>query len=269
MAVYNQRHSRQCLATGHNARRKNASCSFAIAGERMELARSMQLGGFMRIQGTISCALALFVVGACTGRERNMADTTAANIDTAVARVGAAADTGMRRVDSAAGSLAKRGGWTSASTIGFAAATGAGEIRESELAARKATTPAVKSFARQVAADHRAIATELKALATKLKVAPDTADDDVRDAMKHASNDIKDLTDKKPGRDWDEAYIDNQIKDHKDVLDKLQDASKNTTDPELRAALEKATGKVQEHLTKAQDIKDNALKAAKDSASKK
>ena len=29
------------------------------------------------------------------------------------------------------------------------------------------------------------------------------------------------------------------------------------------------TGKVQEHLTKAQDIKDNALKAAKDSASKK
>ena len=110
---------------------------------------------------------------------------------------------------------------------------------------------------------------ELKALATKMKVAPDTADDDVRDVAKHSADDIKDLTDKKAGLDWDEAYIDNQIKDHKDVLDKLQDASKNTTEPDLRAALEKATGKVQEHLTKAQDIKDNALKAAKDSASKK
>ncbi len=45
------------------------------------------------------------------------------------------------------------------------------------------------------------------------------------------------------------------IDDHKKVLDKLQDAAKNTTDPEVRAALEKATGKVQQHLTKAEDIK--------------
>jgi len=223
----------------------------------------------MRIQVTVSCALALFAVGACKGREGNMADTTVAKIDTAVARVGAAADTAMRKVDSAAGSLAKRGGWTSASVLGFSAAASAGEIREGELAIRKATTPAVKAFARQVVADHRAMLANGKALATKLKVAPDTADDDVKDVVKHSADDIKDLTDKKPGRDWDEAYIDNQIKDHKDVLDKLMDASKNTTDPDLRAALEKATGKVQEHLTKAQDIKDNALKMAKDTASKK
>jgi len=230
-----------------------------------------QLGGFMSIQVTTSYALVagLLALGACKGREREVADTTAAKIDTAVSRVGAAVDTAARRVDSAAGSLMKRGGWTSANTVGFAAAAGAGEIRESELAVRKATTPAVKSFARQVIADHRALQTDMKALATKLNVKPDTADDDVRDAVKHSADDIKDLTDKKPGHDWDEQYIDNQIKDHKDVLDKLQDAAKNTTDADLRAALEKATGKVQEHLTKAQAIKDNELKAAKDTASKK
>jgi len=39
------------------------------------------------------------------------------------------------------------------------------------------------------------------------------------------------------------------------VLDKLQDAAKNTNDADLRGGLEKATGKVQEHLTKAQDLK--------------
>jgi len=225
----------------------------------------------MTIQKTTSYALVagLLALGACKGRARDAADTTAAKIDTAVSRVGAAVDTTARRVDSAAGSLAKRGGWTSANTIGFAAAAGAGEIRESELAARKATTSAVKAFARQVAADHRAMGSELKALATKLKVTPDTADDDVRDAVKHSADDIKDLTDKKPGHDWDEQYLDNQIKDHKNVLDKLEDAAKNATDPDLRAALEKATGKVQEHLTKAQAIKDNELKTAKDTASKK
>jgi putative membrane protein len=225
----------------------------------------------MSIQVTKSAALiaGLLAFGACKTREReNAADTAVARTDTAVSRMGAAADTAAKRVDSAAGSLAKRGGWTSASTIGYAAAAGVGEIKESELAARKATTPAVKAFARQVAADHRTMGTELKALATKLKVTPDTADDDVHDVIKHTNDDIKDLTDKKPGVDWDQAYIDNQIKDHKDVLDKLQDAAKNTNDPELRAALEKATGKVQQHLTKAQDIKDNGLKTAKDTAKK-
>ncbi len=224
----------------------------------------------MKIQVTVSSALAALVaLGACKGRASDAADTTAARIDTAVARTGAAVDTAVRRVDSAAGSIAKRGGWTSASTIGYAAAAGSGEIRESELAVRKATTPAVKTFARQVIADHRALMSDMKALATKLNVKPDTADDDVRGIVKHAADDIKDLTDKKPGHDWDEQYIDNQINDHKDVLDKLMDAAKNTTDPELRAALEKATGKVQEHLTKAQAIKDNELKAAKDSTAKK
>jgi putative membrane protein len=224
----------------------------------------------MRILVAGSCGLALLALGACKTREGNTAaDTTAARTDTAVSRVAAATDTGARRVDSAAGSLAKRGGWTSASVLGFARAASNGEIREGELAERKATTPAVKAFARQMVADHRTLLSDGKALATKLKVTPDTADDDVRDVTKHASDDIKDLTDKKAGLDWDEAYIDNQIKDHKDVLDKLQDASKNTTDPDLRAALEKATGKVQEHLTKAQDIKDNALKNAKDKASNK
>ena len=225
----------------------------------------------MSIQVTTGSALVatLLALGACNGREREAGDTTAARIDSAASRVGAAVDTAARRVDSAAGSLAKRGGWTSASTVGYAAAAGAGEIREGELAVRKATTPAVKSFARQVVADHRALASDMKALATKLNVAADTADDDVRDVTKKAADDIKDLTDKPAGHDWDEQFIDNQIQDHKDVLDKLQDAAKNTTEPDLRAALEKATGKVQEHLTKAQAIKDNELKAAKDTASKK
>jgi len=223
----------------------------------------------MRILVAGSCGLALLALGACKTREGNTADTTAVRTDTAVARVGAATDSAARRVDSAAGSLAKRGGWTAASVLGFARAASNGEVREGELAERKAMTPAVKAFARQMVADHRTLLSDGKALATKLKVTPDTADDDVRDVAKHASDDIKDLTDKKAGLDWDEAYIDNQIKDHKDVLDKLQDASKNTTDPDLRAALEKATGKVQEHLTKAQDIKDNALKNAKDKASNK
>lgn len=208
----------------------------------------------------ITALAALVALGACKTRERDLADTAAARIDTAAHKAVANVDTAARRVDSAAGSLARRGGWTSASILAFANAASNAEIREGELAVRKATNASVKSFARQMVADHRAMVTDGKALATKLSVTPDTAADDVRDVMKHSADEVKDLTDKKAGLDWDRDFIDKQISDHKDVLDKLQDAAKNTTDPQLRATLEKATGKVQEHLTKAQDLKDNALK---------
>ena len=225
----------------------------------------MELGGAVNIritgQGIIVVAAAL-ALSACKAGERRAADSAiGARTDTAMSKVGAAVDTAVKRVDSAAGSVFKRGGWTDASILAFANASSAGELRESQLATRKATNPAVKAFARQLVADHRSLVNEGKALATKLKVTPDTTDDDVRDVVKHAEDDIKDLTDKTAGADWDKQYIDNQIKDHKDVLDKLMDAAKNTTNPELRTALEKATGKVQEHLTKAQALKDNELKS--------
>ena len=211
--------------------------------------------------GTAAIVLTLC---ACSQRDRSAADTTAnraaAAVDTAAGRVAAAADTTARRTESAAGSVAKRGGWTDASVLGFIGANNAGEVRESQLAAKKATNPAVKKFAQQLVTEHRALALEMRSLAMKLSVTPDTVDGDVHDVMDHARDQIKELTDKPAGADWDKKYIDNQIDDHKDMLDKLQDAAKNTNNAELRGAIEKASGKVQEHLTKAQGIKENELK---------
>jgi putative membrane protein len=220
--------------------------------------------GFLR--GTAAVVLTLC---ACSPQDRaaadSAADTTAnrvgAAVDTAASRVGAAADTAARKMESAAGSVVKRGGWTDASIFGLVGAASAGEVREGQLAAKKATNPAVKKFAQQMVTDHRALSNNMKSLAAKLSVTPDTADGDVRDVMKDASDEVKELTDKPAGADWDKEYIDNQIDDHKDLLDKLQDAAKNTQNADLRAAIEKATGKVQEHLTKAQSIKENELKS--------
>jgi putative membrane protein len=225
----------------------------------------MKFGTNGLLGGTAAVVLTLC---ACSRQDRagadSAADTTAnrvgAAVDTAASRVGAAADTAGRRMESAAGSV-KRGGWTDASIFGLVGVASAGEIRESQLAVKKATNPAVKKYAQQLVNDHRALANQLKSLAAKLSVTPDTADDDVRDVMKDANDEIKDLTDKPAGADWDKKFIDNEIDDHKDLLDKLQDAAKNTSNTELRTAIEKATGKVQEHLTKAQSIKENELKS--------
>jgi len=92
----------------------------------------------------------------------------------------------------------------------------------------------------------------------------------LRDAYAEAQQKLEDtnvrtsevvrVVEKAAGADWDKDFINKMIDDHQKVLDKLQDAAKNTTNTDLRASLEKATGKVQQHLTKAQDIKANVLK---------
>ena len=102
---------------------------------------------------------------------------------------------------------------------------------------------------------------DTKLLASKLHATSDTAAHDAHDLADDARGAIKDLTDKKAGTDWDDDYIDKMVDGHKKVLDKLQDAAKNTTNTELRTALEQVTGKVQQHLTKAEDIKAHRPKA--------
>ncbi|MBK5189117.1 MAG: DUF4142 domain-containing protein, partial [Gemmatimonadaceae bacterium] len=90
---------------------------------------------------------------------------------------------------------------------------------------------------------------------------PDTTKSEVHDLWKSGNDDFKDLTDKKAGKDWDEDYINKQIDDHQNVLDKLQDAATSAKAPELKDAINKSVGKVQEHLTQAKTIKDTNLKS--------
>lgn len=211
-------------------------------------------------RGAAATAAAL-VLMACTAKERRNPDSAAAaRTDSAMRQAGAATESTAHGMESTAVGAVKRGGWTDSSIVGFAQAANMGEVEEGRLAQQKATIPAVKAFGRQMVTDHQAMLDETRSLARKLNVAADTTADDVRDLVKGTRDQITDLTDKKPGHDWDEDYIEKQIDNHKKVLDKLQDAAKNTTNADLRAALEKSSGKVQEHLTKAQAIKDNQLK---------
>ena len=197
---------------------------------------------------------------ACKGKE-NYADTTSAAgalapSDSAKRMAGASTGVGA-----SANAANANSAWSNPRIIAYATAANNAEIAEGSLAERKATNAAVKAFAKKMVTDHRAMLQDGKSLASKLNISPDTTADAVGDMRNTAQDQIKDLTQKKAGKDWDEDYIDKQIDDHKDVLGKLQDAEKTTTDPQLKDMLTKAIGKVQEHLTMAQDIKDNKLKS--------
>ena len=189
---------------------------------------------------------------ACKSKESAALDSAAGRVDSA-----AVVDS-VRRADSLKATA--RSGWTEPSILGYASAANSGEIELGQLGVKKATNAKVKAYARELVAEHRTMLAEGKSMATKLSATADTAVDNVRDLMNHVRDEVKDLTEKAAGADWDKDFINKMIDDHQKVLDKLQDAAKNTTNADLRAALEKATGKVQQHLTKAQDIKANVLK---------
>lgn len=192
--------------------------------------------------------LAAAALGACKGKDQYATnDSLRAANDSAAGRV----DT-THRADSVA---AANNGWTPVAIVSYLIVSDSDEIAEGKLVQKKATNAQVKAFGRTLVADHQAGLSEAKSLASKMNVTFDSTTDAARDLRNTHRDDLKDLNETKAGADWDKKFVDKAIDDHQHVLDKLQDASKNTTDPELRATLEKTTGKVQEHLTKAQDLK--------------
>jgi len=201
-------------------------------------------------------------LGACkTKSEYGSNDSAAAaRLDSAGGRtdsLAGGADSLAGRVDS----MATMGKWSDAAVLSYTTAVSTGEIAVGKLAESKATNRAVKDFARLLVRDHQQMLSSTKQLDTKLSTTVDTMSGDARDLLNHTNDELKDLGDKAKGADWDEDFIDKMIGDHQQVLDKLQDAAKHNTNASLRSALEQATGKVQEHLTRAQDIKAKALKS--------
>jgi|SwirhisoilCB3_FD_contig_101_702083_length_705_multi_9_in_0_out_0_1 putative membrane protein len=202
---------------------------------------------------TIASAVAACTVLAACQKKGDVAttDTTAASAMT-------------NRTDTTAsgGAVASpKNDWTDAQILGFAMTANAGEVQEGELAQRKATNPAVKNFAKLMVSDHTQMLKDARSLASKLSITPDSTKDDTKDLAKDTQDQVKDLTNKKAGKDWDEDYMGKQVDDHQKVLDKLNDAAQSAKSPDLKNALNESIAKVQGHLTQAKAIKDNTLKS--------
>ncbi|RFZ83496.1 DUF4142 domain-containing protein [Mucilaginibacter terrenus] len=126
------------------------------------------------------------------------------------------------------------------------------EVQLGKLAATKATTAEAKQFAEMMVTDHTKANQELMALAgTKTITLPAVLD-------ASAQKDYDDLakTDKK---DFDKAYIDYMVKDHKEDVDEFKKEAQDGKDAELKAFAAKTTPILEHHLQMAQKAAD-ALK---------
>ncbi|MDB5898917.1 MAG: hypothetical protein JWP22_3047 [Ramlibacter sp.] len=132
--------------------------------------------------------------------------------------------------------------------IEAAAGSGMFEVQVSQLAASKATDPAVKSFASMLVDHHTAANNELVKLANakgvELPAAPKRA----------LRRDIEKLG-KQNGAEFDRDYVRNVgIKAHEKDIKMFQDASKDVKDAELKGWIDKTLPVLREHLAAAQKL---------------
>jgi len=115
------------------------------------------------------------------------------------------------------------------------------EIQVGQLALTNASTPEVKKLAQQMIDDHTKASEELKSLAQTKNISLPSA---LSDKCQKKYNDLSE----KKGIDFDDAYTDLMVKDHKDVIDQFKKESEKGNDAELRAWAGEKVPALEHHL---------------------
>ena len=128
-----------------------------------------------------------------------------------------------------------------------AASGGMLEVQLGKLAQTNGGSQAVKDFGAMMIRDHSNGGEELRSLAgARRLVIPDSISDEQRKE--------RDNLEKKTGKNFDKAYIDLMVQDHKEDIDEFDQASKNANDPGIKAFAAKAVPMLRMHLDSAQTL---------------
>lgn len=106
-----------------------------------------------------------------------------------------------------------------AQIAGIVVAANTVDIDAGKLAEGKAGSKEVKQFAQQMVTDHTGVNKQATALVKKLKVTPEDSatSKSLKDAGKTNEDKLKSLI----GKDFDKAYVDNEVTYHQVVIDAL------------------------------------------------
>jgi putative membrane protein len=201
------------------------------------------------------------VLWAACSKSENRTDSVAAATDTS-ARPAAATPVTDTTAKPAAAPL------TDANIAALLDEANASDSAVGKLASMKGTSALVKEFGRDMVRDHHKLREMGQALAKKENLAPQAPSNDTLTTSATKWHDS--LTAMPKGKDWDKAYIDNEVAAHQSVINLLQTAQTAAQDTSLKALITKAEPLIQAHLTKAQSIQSKlASTPTSDSAAKK
>jgi putative membrane protein len=189
----------------------------------------------------VGLAVATLSAVACSKKESSSADTTAASA-------------GMTDTSATASSTTS-GTWTDENIFAVLDEANAADSAAGAIAATKGTSAAVRDFGKRMTRDHHSLRMQGEALAKKLKVTPTppAGDNSMADSQKNL--DLLNSTAK--GKDFDKAYIDHEVEDHKAVLETATKAMSQAQSTELKNLIQKAAPVIQGHLDKAEAIQKN------------
>lgn len=129
------------------------------------------------------------------------------------------------------------------------------EVALGKLAQEKATDPAVKQFARRMVEDHTKASQQLEDVLAKKGATLPTAS---TAAAERESEHLAGLS----GHEFDKAYMDQMVKDHKKDVKEFQKAAADARDPDIKAYAATTLPTLQSHLQLAESADEN-LKGTK------
>jgi putative membrane protein len=131
-----------------------------------------------------------------------------------------------------------------------AASGGMMEVQLGELARNNAQNPRVKSFAAMMVADHSKANNELKQLAGQKNLTlPASLSPEHQEHVSKLSN--------KKGAEFDREYMNLMVKDHKEDVDKFEEASRDLKDAQVKAFASKTLAVLKIHADSAKTIHDS------------
>lgn len=121
------------------------------------------------------------------------------------------------------------------------------DVDYGKIALKKATTPEAKKFAQTMIDDHTSIINQAVALAKKLGVTP--KDNAVTQSLLDGAKKMKETLNSKKGKDFDKAYIDNEVSYHEAVISTVKNVLIPQTDnKELKDLLQSVMPLLEHHL---------------------
>ncbi len=131
--------------------------------------------------------------------------------------------------------------------VGAAARGGIAELDLAQDGFGHATNADVKAFAQKLIDDHSKANQELLQFAQTRNA---TVAGETEAKVKEAKERLLKLT----GKSFDQAFVQQMIDDHKNTITKFEDESKNGSDAELKAWVDKTLPTLREHLKTAEDL---------------
>lgn len=129
-----------------------------------------------------------------------------------------------------------------------AANGGMAEVELGKLATAKGSSKAVKDFGAMMIDDHSKANKELKELAKQKKIV-------LPDSIGKEEADLKAKLSQKANAEFDKAYVDAMVEDHKKDIAAFENARVKVKYPEMKALIEKALPMLKMHLHAIEKIK--------------